>query len=206
MLARLQSAIGRDDLVEKMVLLPEPKRLFSQKYQEQSVKIVVGYDDTPESHTALDIAFWIAYQTRLATNTQVKVHVVYVVEEKPINQYSDKFTFVHQQPQLECPVSDLSKSVTLVLTQPKLTTISPNYLTQTNRIFSQANILAEEWESSCKSHLQFGSICTELQKVVELESADILFLGCQSSNHPMIKKLGSNFPCAVLGIPSCMDD
>ncbi|MHC5829772.1 MAG: universal stress protein, partial [Nostoc sp.] len=47
---------------------------------------------------------------------------------------------------------------------------------------------------------------TELKKVVQSEAADILFLGCKSVNHPMIEALGSNFPCAVLGIPTSIDE
>ncbi|MEY2911156.1 MAG: hypothetical protein RLZZ184_465, partial [Cyanobacteriota bacterium] len=26
-----------------------------------------------------------------------------------------------------------------------------------------------------------------------------------STDHPMIETLGKNFPCAVLGIPNCLD-
>ncbi len=43
MLARLQSAIGRDDLIEQMVLLPEPKKPFAKKAQrEKSINLIVG--------------------------------------------------------------------------------------------------------------------------------------------------------------------
>jgi broad-specificity NMP kinase len=55
-------------------------------------------------------------------------------------------------------------------------------------------------------HVVFGNLAKELKKVVQLETADILFLGCQSSNHPIIATLGKNFPCAVLGIPHCIDE
>jgi nucleotide-binding universal stress UspA family protein len=205
MLARLQSATGRDDLIEQMVLLPEPKKPFSQKPQEsKAVNLIVAYDASPNSHTALDIAFWIAHQTRLATNAQVTVQAVYVVEDNQSRQYPNILSFP-QQPSFECQVSEVSKSATQVLTQPKLqTVVTP--VQQADIILWQARSLAEEWQGSFKSHLRFGSISTELHKVVESEAADILFLGCQSVNHPMIKALGYDFPCAVLGIPSCIDE
>lgn len=203
MLARLQSATGRDDLIEQMVLLPEPNKPFSQK--AKAVNLIVAYDASPNSHTALDIAFWIAHQTRLATNTEVTVQAVYVVEENQSNQYPNILSFPQQQFSLECELSEVSKSVTQVLTQPKLqTAIAP--LQQADIILWQARSLAEEWQGSFKSHLRFGCISTELSKVVESEAADILFLGCNSVDHPMIEALGSNFPCAVLGIPSCIDE
>ncbi|WP_341530990.1 universal stress protein [Nostoc sp. UHCC 0302] len=206
MLARLQSAIGRDDLVEQMVLLPEPKKPFAKKASNaNSVNLIVAYDASPNSHAALDIAFWIAHQTRLATNAQVTVQAVYIVEDNQSSQYPNILTFpVHERP-LECQVSGVSQSLTLVLTQPQLeTSVTP--LKQADTILWQARSLAEEWQGSFKSHLRFGSISTELKKVVALEAADILFLGCKSVNHPMIEALGSNFPCAVLGIPSCIDE
>ncbi|MHC5770042.1 MAG: universal stress protein [Nostoc sp.] len=206
MLARLQSATGRDDLIEQMVLLPEPKKPFSKKPQTaKGVNLIVAYDASPNSHTALDIAFWIAHQTRLATNAEVTVQAVYVIEDNQSIQYQNILTFPQQQPSLECEVSQVSKSVTQVLTQPKLqTAIAP--LQQADIILWQARSLAEEWQGSFKSHLRFGSIAIELKKVVESETADILFLGCNSVNHPMIEALGFNFPCAVLGIPSCIEE
>ncbi|MEH1863843.1 MAG: universal stress protein [Nostoc sp.] len=205
MLARLQSATGRDDLIEQMVLLPEPKQPFFKKPQEaKAVNLIVAYNASPNSHTALDIAFWIAHQTRLATNAEVTVQAVYVVEDNQSSQYPNILNFP-QQPSLECQVSEVSKSVTQVLTQPKLqTVVTP--LQQADIILWQARSLAEEWQGCFKSHLRFGSISKELHKVVESETADILFLGCQSVSHPMIEALGSNFPCAVLGIPSCIDE
>ncbi|MDZ7963859.1 MAG: universal stress protein [Nostoc sp. DedSLP03] len=206
MLARLQSATGRDDLIEQMVLLPQPNKPFFKKPQKaKAVNLIVAYDASPNSHTALDIAFWIAHQTRLATNTEVTVQAVYVVENNQSNQYPNILSFPQQQSSLECEVSEVSKSVAQVLTQPKLqTAIAP--LQQADIILWQARSLAEEWQGSFKSHLRFGCISTELRKVVESEAADILFLGCNSVNHPMIEALGSKFPCAVLGIPSSIDE
>ena len=210
MLARLQSAIGRNDLVEQMVLLPEPEKPFSQPGEpENSVNLIVAYDGSPKSHTALDLAFWMAHQTRLATNIQVTVQGVYVVEENYTREYPEIFNSAKHLPNLECPASNVSKSVLTVLSQPKLSTITPLLqekllapLQQADKIVWQARSLAEEWQGSFQSHLRFGDLTTELQKVVELEAADILFVGCRSFHHPIIKALGYNFPCAVLGIPN----
>ena len=206
MLARLQSATGRDDLIEQMVLLPEPKKPFSKKTQTaKAVNLIVAYNASPNSHTALDMAFWIAHQTRLATNVEVTVQAVYVIEDNQSSQYANSLSFIQQQPPFESQVSEISKSDTLVLTQPQLQTVRTP-LQQADIILWQARTLAEEWQGSFKSHLRFGCISTELTKVLESEAADILFLGCKSVNHRMIEALGSNLPCAVLGIPSCIDE
>ncbi len=211
MLVRLQSAIGRDDLIEQMVLLPEPKKPFSPEVQ--AVNLIVAYDASPNSHTALDLAFCIAHQTRLATNAPVNVQAVYVVENHDYNQVTDVLSCTKTLPTLECSVSAVSKSDIPVLTQSKLRgitqflaekTITP--VQEADRILWQARSLAEEWQGDFKSHLRFGCVATELKKVVELETANILFLGCKSVNHPLIQILGSNFPCAVLGIPNCIDE
>jgi hypothetical protein len=64
-----------------MVLLPEPKKsLVLVSSRASCVNLVVGYSASPKSHTALDIAFWIAHQTHLATNNLVTVHAVYVFD------------------------------------------------------------------------------------------------------------------------------
>ncbi|MFM6505994.1 MAG: universal stress protein, partial [Dolichospermum sp.] len=78
-------------------------------------------------------------------------------------------------------------------------------LQEADRIIWQAKTLAEEWQGSFSSHLRFGNVAKELKKVVQLETADILFLGCKYNDHPLIETLGKNFPCAVLGIPHCLD-
>ncbi len=214
MLARLQSAMGRDDLIEQILLLPEPKKPdYEQCQLAKSVNLIVGYDASPNSHTALDIAFWIAHQTRLATNQEVIVQAVYVLEESHDGQNINRLRLVDKLPNLECPIGEVSKSTTSVLTQPRLQGIALHLqqktldsLQEADRILWQARSLAEEWQGSFKSHLRFGGVSTELRTVVENESADILFLGCKSVYHPLIKQLSSNFPCAVVGVPNCIDE
>ncbi|MEW5861818.1 MAG: universal stress protein [Cyanobacteriota bacterium] len=230
MLARLESAMGRQDVVEQMVLLPEPATLASKRANSaKSINLVVGYNRSPSSQTALDLALWIAHQTRLVTKAQVTVQVVYVVDEDQsshcphISNGDDANPPSIQQLPLSLEESAV-RSATPVLTQPtpteltaraRMTEIDPSYFSaifyqtnpfeQADRILSQARCLAEEWRGSFKAHLRFGCVSTELRKVVELEAATLLLLGCNSVNHPIVEKLGSNFPCAVLGIPSILN-
>jgi hypothetical protein len=230
MLARLESAMGRQDVVEQMVLLPEPASLASKRVNsDKSINLVVGYNRSPSSQTALDLALWIAHQTRLVTKAQVTVQVVYVVDEDQsshcphISNGGDASRPSIQQLPLSGEASAV-RSATPVLTQttPKelaararMTEIDPSYFRaifyqtnpfeQADRILSQARCLAEEWRGSFKAHLRFGCISTELKKVVESEAATLLLLGCTSVNEPIVQKLGSNFPCAVLGIPSILN-
>jgi hypothetical protein len=186
MLARLQNSLGRDDLIQQMVLLPEPaESLVYRSSQKVCVNLVVGYNGSPKSHAALDIAFWVAHQTHLATSNLVTVHAVYVEENQLNNQYFDILNFEQNQGKSGFTITQLK---------------------QTNKVLWQALNLAKEWQSSFQSHECFGHPSTQLRKIVESVNADILFLGCKSVNHPLIESLGRNFPCAVLGVPQSMDD
>lgn len=170
MLVRLEGALDRNDLMEQMVLLPEPASAASKWAKSTtSVNLVVGYNASPSSQTALDLTMWIAHQTRLATQKQVTVQVVYVVDEYQNTNCCANFT--------------------------------SHVYERADRILWQAGCLAEEWRSSFKAHLRVGDVATELRSVVESEAATVLFLGCNRITHPIIQKLGSNFPCSVLGIP-----
>ena len=159
MLVRLQGTLDRNDLSEKMLLLPGVATTVKTD-SEKAINLVVGYNNSPNSHTALDLTLWIAHQTRLVTRKPVIVQVVHVVQNKT------------------------------------------ELFEQTDR-FQQAHYLAQEWGGNLKTHLCCGSVSTELRRVVEVESADLLFLGC-SVNHPVIQKLGDDFPCPVLGIPKAL--
>ncbi|HEY9890746.1 MAG TPA: universal stress protein, partial [Candidatus Sericytochromatia bacterium] len=59
-----------------------------------------------------------------------------------------------------------------------------------------------EWGGNFKAHLRFADLAKELEAVVESELATVLCLDCNSVNHPLVQKCGTNFPCSVLGIPN----
>ncbi|MBF2004130.1 universal stress protein [Chlorogloeopsis fritschii PCC 9212] len=208
MLMRLQNALGRDDLIDQMVLLwgqitPNLESATSVK----SVNLIVGYDSSPKSHTALDISLLIAHQTRIATKAHVTVQAVYVLEDNQTSYLLDVL------PQKEVVSSGFTNQISL--NSPAISTSNRIYtriLNQTNkfasaeRILWQARCLAEEWQSYFKAHLRFGCLADELKKVVTTEAASLLFLGCNSPHHPIIQKLKYSCPCPVLGIPHCLYD
>src|SRR5919199_858361 len=229
MLMRLEGAMDRNDLIEHMVLLPEPASAACKwSSSTKSINLVVGYTASPCSQTALDLTMWIAHQTRLVTQKQVTVQVVYVVDEIQSSKCPDVFnsadisgSSIPQRPLEVSKASASRKSATSVLTQPKPQRLAvatkkksvkrdrpkPTFsksdaFEQADRILWQARCLAEEWRGAFKTHLRFGDVATELREVVESEAATLLFLGCNSLHHPVVQKLGSNFPCSVLGIPT----
>ena len=217
MLARLQDSMGLDDLIEKMVL-QSPASLPSDKDKStKSVNLVVGYNNSPSSQTALDITLRIAHQTRLATQKQVTVHVVYVVNLNQSSNCPDVFSSADPNSasiyrSLEFPTACALRSTTLVLNSPIPKSLAARSIMTSLDLFAQANLilwqarsLTAEWRGSFLSHLRFGCVSQDLKKVVESETATLLFLGCASANHPVVQKLGSNFPCSVLGIPSMLN-
>lgn len=231
MLLRLEDALNCNDLMEQMVLVPELDSAASKWTKStKPINLVVGYKASPNSQTALDLTLWIAHQTRLVTQKQVTVQVVYVVEETQNSKCLDEFSLLanvdcSSSYSLALGLSLESASInaaTSVLTQPSIqslavvedrktvhqycsnaTTFSRSEgLEQAEHILEQARFLAEEWGSSFKAHLRFGDVATELRDVVESEAATVLFLGCNGVGHPIVQKLEPNFPCSVLGIPT----
>lgn len=209
MLARFQSTIGRDDLIEQMVLVPESRIAAEKKKQtEQSLNFIVSYNGSRKSHTALDIALCIAHQTQLATKKQVKVHAVYVLDNyEELHSSQEIYDPGINESLLEYQICELSNSIrTPVLTQAKVSSVTLTAFQQAELILWQARSLAQEWQDNFQVHLRFGCVADELKKVAESENADILFLGCDSMNHPLIQSLDSNIPFAVLGIPHCLEN
>ena len=232
MLARFESALGYQNLAEEMVLLPEPQVQRYEKSkatkQAKSINFIVGYNSSPKSQTALDITLWIAHQTRLVTTQEVTVQVVYVIDEAPKSYGEDTCKFAVANALAAKPkVSELEEAFALNCAAPAIALpteissvsqgknwIDPHYFRaifgQNNeyevadRLLWQARCLAEEWRGLFKAHLRIGRVATELRNVVELESANLLFLGCDSANHSLVRELGNNFPCCVLGIPAAL--
>lgn len=233
MLARFESALGYQNLAEEMVLLPEQKVSISKKSKSpkeaKTVNFIVGYNSSTKSQIALDITLWIAHQTRLVTTKEVTVQVVYVIDEAPNSYGEDMGNFavgnslantpklweLEETFSLNCaaPASALPTTEIPSVSQQK-TWLDPHYFQaifgQNNeyevadKLLWQARCLAEEWRGLFKAHLRMGRVATELRNVVELESANLLFLGCDSANHSLVRELGNNFPCCVLGIPSAL--
>ena len=233
-LARFESALGYQNLAEEMVLLPEPQAPISKKSKStksaKAINFIVGYNSSPKSQTALDITLWIAHQTRLVTTKEVTVQVVYVLDEAPksYGENTGNFAAVGNALAANPKVSDLEETFALNCAAPAIalptaeiqsvsqrtTWIDPPYFRAifcpnneyevADKLLWQARCLAQEWRGLFKAHLRIGAVATELRNVVEAEAANLLFLGCNSGNHPLLRELGKNFPCCVLGIPAAL--
>lgn len=213
MLARLQDALGCADLTKQMVLVP-PNAAEPQASKE--INLLVGYNGSPRSQTALDLTLWIAHQTRLATGKQVVVQVVYVVateeECQPLSSLPAHLVGGMGGEQMFYPSASGSgyhhvetghRSHSAIAALPARTTLACqlNQFDQADLILWQARHMADEWRGSLKTHLRFGSVATELRCVAQAESAALLLLGCESAAHPLVQQLGTGFPYAILGIP-----
>lgn len=220
MLARLESALGRDDLTKQMVLIPQERTLKAKASRD--LNFVVGYNGSPRSQTALDLTLWIAYQTRLASHRQVTVQVVYVVDlegECKQSQPRQISTIAAQNEIISSPwevrgyrqTTNRHRSGGAIAELPNPNEVATNrqscqfdQFEQADRILWQARHLAEEWRGSLETHLRFGQVAKELRNVVEAESAALLLLGCESVENDVVQQLGPAFPCPVLGIPPAL--
>ncbi|MGL5880555.1 MAG: universal stress protein [Xenococcaceae cyanobacterium] len=195
-LARLQNALGSQDVHNLIFRMPTGYQTQNNT-SERSLNLVVGYDGSPDSQAALDLALLIAHQTRLATQNQVTIHVVYVLDEVQIELltkiYSSSKAFRRGQKK-STPVATLSGTQALA-TKSKIV-----LLAQADEILWRARCLAEAWKGTFVAHLRFGSLATELKNIVETETADILLLGCRSQNSLVIRQLDPSLSCAILGI------
>ncbi|MGA7935107.1 MAG: universal stress protein [Kovacikia sp.] len=218
MLARLEDALGCGDLAKQMVLLPQIRSTSVSSLQD--VNLVVGYNGSPRSQTALDLTLWIAHQTRLATRSQVTVQVVYVVnlddecgqvvpfshQIAPVN-LSGRKAAAHYEIGAYGESVKRQRSTSAIAELPEnkptgfLQSCKFEQFDQADRILWQARHLADEWRGSLKTHLRFGPVAQELRDVVQAESAALLLLGCDSAENRIVQQLGPEFPCLVLGIP-----
>jgi nucleotide-binding universal stress UspA family protein len=202
MLMRLESALDRNDLLTQLVLLPGQSIPATD-----TINLVVGYNSSPKSHAALDLTLWIAHQTRLATGREVIVQVVYVADGNSIGQYLDSYAMGSADPACEIEIGSDQPGGVRTLVRTAVVTKKPEVfqaelLRQADQALWQARCLANEWRGCLKTHLRFGQPATELADVVASEQAALLILGCTTANHPIVWKLGADFPCPVLGIPS----
>jgi nucleotide-binding universal stress UspA family protein len=226
MLLRLQAALGQDNLSDQMLIYPGTQ---NGRSSEDTGNFVIGYNGSPNSQTALDFILWMAHQTRLATQKQVIVHVVYVIDcynsltgtaapAAPTQglgllpvaacqlSSAEKFGYpcstgtLRQARQGTTQVVERQSAPALdpSLNGPSLATM----LEQVDRILWQARCLSNEWRGSVEAHLRFGAVATELQQVVEAQSADLLFVGCSDRQHPLVQQLMPCAPCPILGIPT----
>ena len=196
-LARLQNALGSQDVQNLILRMPTASQA-QNNLSERSLNLVVGYDGSPDSQAALDLALLIAHQTRLATQNQVTIHVVYVLDEVQIELLTKIYSSSKavRQEQQKSHLSVGVRSGTQALATQSKTVL----LAQADEILWQARRLAEAWKGTFVAHLRFGSLATELKKIVETETGNILLLGCRSHNSIVIRQLDTNLPCAVLGI------
>lgn len=232
-LARFESALGHQNLAEEMILLPEPKVPIPKKSKStkaaKAINFIVGYNSSPKSQIALDMTLWIAHQTRLVTTKEVTVQVVYVLDEPPNSYVEDtdnsgvgnslaakpEISDLDEISALNCAASAIGLLTAEIQSVSQRTTwIDPPYFRAifcknndyevADKLLWEARCLAQEWRGLFKAHLRIGQVATELRNVVESEAANLLFLGCNSAKHRLIRKLGNNFPCCVVGIPSAL--
>lgn len=217
MLLRLQNALGQDTLSEQMLLHPGSNQGNSS---EMVGNFVIGYNGSPNSQTALDFILWMAHQTRLATQKQVTVHVVYVIDcynSLSVSTAATPLALNDLPPADQCHLSSAEQfgfqcntssfahqiaASTGTQVVDRQSPSLPSMLEQVDRILWQARCLSDEWRGSLEAHLRFGAVSTELRQVVETEGADLLFLGCTDVNHPLVQQLAHCIPCPILGIPT----
>lgn len=218
MLARLQGTLTQTD-VEQMILLSSDRR---SSLEGRDINLVVGYSNSPKSQAALDLTLWIAHQTRLATSQLVTVQVVYVVEDAPtpnlagatdwrtISRADIKRSQILRTSEAAIretrsrEQSSRQRSSNVAVLEAPIDRV--HQFEQADHILWQARCLADEWRGSLKTHLRFGQVAQELRHVVSEEEAALLIVGCQSTKAPLIRQLGSNFPCPVLGVPDLQND
>lgn len=232
MLVRLQNALGQANVIDQMVLSAGAVTLESAETKsEKTVNLVIGYNGSSNSQIALDLTLWTAHQTRLATQNQVMVHVVYVVDRhfsdpaislpplatgrSPRRRTASNCVHVPEATTATLPRLDTDfwnthqdeQAIDGCLVRRSLAsaTLSTSVLEQADAILWQARCLAEEWRGSLEAHLRFGKTAAELSSVAESIGADLLLLGCSSEEHSLVQQLVNNVSCPILGIPAQLE-
>jgi len=218
----LENTLGWKDLANRIVLSEGTEELEPIDSSQRDRNFVIAYTGSSKSQTALDLTLWIAYQTRLVSQQKVFVHVVYAVDRRtnlstydlPATQLEYSIFHTKLLEKAGLPIISLGRRKTdapntfLSSIEACLTSCetAPSPATQTlldhaDCVLWQARCLAEEWRGSLEAHLRFGNEMEELQRVVEEVNADLLVLGCDSSEHPIVKTLKKQVHCPILGIP-----
>jgi hypothetical protein len=204
-LARLHSTLDLDDRMDQLLLLPRLTQPTGMTSDLPSPSVAVGYDGSPRSQVALDLAFCVAHQMQLATRQQVMIHVVYVIGCMTASKASRRRRVTKRGQVDSARMSTKAKHKATAehgsAALPQCQTDDRN-LEEIDRVLWQARCLAEEWRGSFTTHLRFGDLATELEAFVTEEKVALLFLGCYSANHPLVQKLKFTLPCPVMGIPA----
>lgn len=233
-LVRLQNALGWKDLASQIVL-SEGATLGEgedERSSKETMNVLIGYNGSANSQIALDMALWIAHQTRLASQTRVLVHVVYIVDrrkqpprENPVDLggrsawpyprhssvQSDLLgtsglpVFSSGRRSTDVPASQAAQSC-LTVCEVEPAPSSQNLLDQADCILWQARCLAEEWRGSLEAHLRFGSYPDELLNVAREINASLIVVGCSSPDHELVRQLAPQAPCPIWGIPHQLEE
>lgn len=232
-LVRLQNALGWDDLADRMVLSYGTQEDEAQTYDmpdavlDQAMNVVIGYNGSPNSQMALDLALWIAYQNRLASPRTVMVHVVYVVDRRSPNRalphggaippHSPFRLMLSQAIGVPSPPpnrrhtdppssTSVNAKTCVAVCEAAPPPATQTLLDQADCILWQARCLAEEWRGALEAHLRFGDEQEELLRVMSEVNADLLVLGCGTPDHHLARALRDRVDCPILGIPSHLEE
>jgi hypothetical protein len=176
------------------------------------INIVVGYNGSPNSQTALDLTLWMAYQGKMATRQTIHVQVVYVIppHASGSNLPPQAVASASVPTASRSRTSRTSRSRTVGLLERSATPDTSLAKTQlqrfeeADRILWQARNLAQEWRGVLKTHLRFGEVATELAYIAHQEKASVVLVGCDAAEHWLIRQLGEDFSIPVLGIPDAL--
>lgn len=229
-LVRLQNALGWNNLADQIVLSEglELERKMGDRPGAETMNVLIGYNGSANSQVALDLALWIAHQTRMASQTKVLVHVVYIVDRRKPPSYTYPTVVESERTALRTalrqasglPIFSLNRRVTdptipnkpveacltVCQVQPKPSPATQNLLDQADCILWQARCLAEEWRGSLEAHLRFGPYPDELLTIAREVKADLIVVGCSSPEHDLVRQLAPQAPCPIWGIPHQLEE